>query len=368
MGAALNKSDGSDKHQIKTVETLYLERDETGDVTFIVRSNGIRAHKSVLAANSPKYKAQFYGLQCDKDNIIVDDVSTAAFEEFLQFFYLGKANLTMENIEDVLSLAKQSLFDGLVEACVLFLSKKVDDLDDALLVNRLAVLYDMEVLLNIYLEYISKNTTEAFKTDGFLVNCSRDMLLQILKLDSLNCKETDVFDACISWAQSICRSKNVNDENVNNLRTELDDVIYEIRFRSITIEEFVQLNSLYDGLFTPDEMKEIMYIIGNLNHFESAKFNQTVRIKTEHQCKTISGRSPIHKKRKRTPVALHFGCIKAKRLKHAADVETDDLSKAMLYLEAAVNFLSTGVAREQKAAFTLYKETLFLIKYVWKVD
>lgn len=300
MGAALNKSDGSENHQIKTVETLYLERDKTGDVTFIVRSNEIRAHKSILAANSPKYKAQLYGLQSDKGDIIVNDVSTDAFEEFLQFFYLGKANLTMQNIEDVLSLAKQSLFDGLVEACVLFLSKNVDDLEDAFLVNRLAVLYDMEVLLKIYLEYISKNTKEAFKSVGFLINCSRDMLLQILKLDSLNCKETDVFDACISWAQSVCRSKNVNDENVKNLRTELDDVIYEIRFRSITIEEFVQLNSLYD---VPDEMKEIMYIIGNLKDFESSKFNQTVRItKKEDQCGTISARRSIHKKKEKNDV------------------------------------------------------------------
>lgn len=60
----------------------------------------------------------------------------------------------------------------------------------------------------------------------------------------------------------------------------------------------------------------------------------------------------------------------AKRLKHAADAETDHLSQAILYLEAAVYFLLTSVAMERDAvpekAFTMYKDTLSLIKYVHK--
>lgn len=57
----------------------------------------------------------------------------------------------------------------------------------------------------------------------------------------------------------------------------------------------------------------------------------------------------------------------AKRLKHAADAERDLLSQAILYLEAAVYFLLTSVAMErdvgtEKAAFTMYKDTLSLIK------
>lgn len=59
----------------------------------------------------------------------------------------------------------------------------------------------------------------------------------------------------------------------------------------------------------------------------------------------------------------------AKRLKHAADAETDHLSQAILYLEAAVYFLLTSVAMErdavtEKAAFTMYNDTLNLIRCV----
>lgn len=57
----------------------------------------------------------------------------------------------------------------------------------------------------------------------------------------------------------------------------------------------------------------------------------------------------------------------AKRLKHGADKETDPTAQGMQYLEAILYFLLTGNAMEhesvtEKAAFTMYKDTLSLIK------
>ena len=57
----------------------------------------------------------------------------------------------------------------------------------------------------------------------------------------------------------------------------------------------------------------------------------------------------------------------AKRLKHSADREKDTIKQCMLYLEAVLYFLLTGNAMEheivtQNAAFTMYKDTLNLIK------
>ncbi|XP_044737573.1 AF4/FMR2 family member lilli isoform X2 [Chrysoperla carnea] len=59
----------------------------------------------------------------------------------------------------------------------------------------------------------------------------------------------------------------------------------------------------------------------------------------------------------------------AKRLKHGADRETDVTAQGMQYLEAVLLFLLTGHSMEhdsvsEKAAFTMYKDTLHLIKYI----
>lgn len=277
MEEALSKTDGSNSRQQQTMDKLYLEKDETGDVTFIVELEKIRAHKSILAAISPKYKAQFYGLHSDQGDIVVEDVTASAFKEFLQLFYLENPKVTKENIEGVLNLAKQSLAENLFTYCVGILMLQADVVKDACFVYRLALLYDIEELIEVCRWSISKNTMEVFKSDGFLVNCDRYMLLDFLKMDSLKCKETDIFEAAISWAKAACKEKNLDAEKMENLRLELGDAFYEIRFLSMTITEFVHLHSLHEGLFTQHEMQEIIYIIGNLKDFQASKFNQTLR-------------------------------------------------------------------------------------------
>ncbi|KAG7198411.1 hypothetical protein KM043_005799 [Ampulex compressa] len=59
----------------------------------------------------------------------------------------------------------------------------------------------------------------------------------------------------------------------------------------------------------------------------------------------------------------------AKRLKHSADEECELTAQGMLYLEAVLYFLLTGHAMEsdpvtERASFTMYKDTLSLIKYI----
>jgi len=59
----------------------------------------------------------------------------------------------------------------------------------------------------------------------------------------------------------------------------------------------------------------------------------------------------------------------AKRLKHAADKESNHFEQVMLYLEAVLYFLLSGAELEEhknteKAACTMYQETLLLIKFI----
>lgn len=60
--------------------------------------------------------------------------------------------------------------------------------------------------------------------------------------------------------------------------------------------------------------------------------------------------------------------LEAKRLKHMADRETDHTVQCMQYLEAVLFFLLTGNTMEnerptnEKAPYTMYKDTLGLIK------
>lgn len=258
----------------KTLEQLYLDRNETGDVTFLVDSQRIRAHRWVLAAASPKYKAQFYGLRPDENEILIPNVSAAAFNEFLQFFYKDSVTLTLENIEAVLDMAKQSLVDEFVVNCVRFLATVVTA-KNLCWAYRMSILYDIEPL-RVQCEYqIGRNTKDIFATDSFL-DCDHEVLLRILRFNSLNCKEKEVFDACIKWARAKCQQTDLK-SSPKYLRSALGDAIYEIRFTSMSIEEFASAHKMVEGLFTHDELVEILYMMGRLDGFQSRKFNQKSR-------------------------------------------------------------------------------------------
>lgn len=262
----------------QTLQQLYDDRDETGDITFIVDSEEIRAHRCILAALSPKYKVQFFGPQPDKDQVEVEGVTTAAFKEFLQFFYLGEVVLTVDNIGIVISLAQQSLVNEFLIVCINFL-KEIVAIDNLCKIYRLAVLYDVKDLQTICESKIRANIAAVIASDDF-VNCDRDCLISILQMDSLECREIEVLNACIAWAKAACERKHIDSNQMENLRAELGAAISEIRFCSMTIEEFVVLHKKCDGFFTLEESNEIMLIIGKLPDFKSEKFNQRPRSQT----------------------------------------------------------------------------------------
>lgn len=263
------------------LEKLYLERDETGDVAFIVGSERIRAHRWVLAAASPKFKAQFYGPNADANDIEIPHVSAAAFNDFLQFFYMKTVHMSMETIEAVLNLAQQSLVDEFVSNCISYLVNAMTS-KNVCWIYLFAIMYDLDLLCRECEREISRNTTQIFQSAEFPW-CNRDVLLRILQIDTLNCTETEVFNACMLWARASCKQKNLDDENFENLREALGEVIHQIRFSSMDSKEFAALLKSADGFFTPDEIVEILYITSKLEGFESQKFNQEPRIQLEYR-------------------------------------------------------------------------------------
>lgn len=267
---------------------LYEDRNKTGDIKFSVGSEVIHAHRCVLAALSPKYEAEFYGSLPENGIVHVKDVSPAAFKEFLQFFYTEDVTLSIENIEDVLNLSKQSLNEKLVTECTDFLLEMIA-LDKLCWCYRLALLHDIKTLTEFCEDHISVNIKKIFQTKDFL-SCKRDLLCQILKLDTLNCTEMEVFDACISWAQEICKKNRIDNKssipNVFRLRAALGDgIIEQIRFCLMTVEEFAAIDKKHSGLLSMQESNEVYQVIGKATDGKSNKFTTNVKPRVP---KTIS--------------------------------------------------------------------------------
>lgn len=260
---------------------LFDNRNKTGDIIFKVGTKEFKAHKCVLAAFSPMYyMGQLYGGFDDakKDTIEIPDVSAAAFEEYLQFFYLDQVNLTHENIRDVLTLTEMASIDEFTNECFNFLIETLS-VENVCLSYQLAVIYDRTGLIECCEHEISAHFDEVIASEGFL-SCTRGDLYNILQSELLNCKETDVFEACILWAKNSCTIDGLDAEKMENLRKKLidGDLLYQIRFGAMTIEEFMKCcYKKYKELFTEDEREEIFYIIGKDSNAMLTRFNDEPR-------------------------------------------------------------------------------------------
>ncbi|KAK3422520.1 hypothetical protein EUGRSUZ_G02967 [Eucalyptus grandis] len=62
------------------------------DIAFVVGDETFRAHKLILAARSPVFRAQFFGLvgDCNIEKVVVEDVDPSIFKAMLLFIYMDE--------------------------------------------------------------------------------------------------------------------------------------------------------------------------------------------------------------------------------------------------------------------------------------
>ena len=78
------------------------------DVTIVVAGQEFRAHKVILAASSPYFKAMFATAFDEKDHskIMIQDIIPNSFEMILEFIYTGRRmEITVDNVQSLLETA-----------------------------------------------------------------------------------------------------------------------------------------------------------------------------------------------------------------------------------------------------------------------
>lgn len=258
----------------KPFEELYLNV-ELADVWFMIDGERIPCHKLVLSTGSPWFKAMFHGSLPEQGDVDLSDSSTSAeFKEFLQFFYLHDVKLTITNIAGVFDLVKRSMVDEYFVECETFLIKNLT-IQNMCLGYQLAQLYDAKKLKRFCERAICMKPTAIFSSESFL-NAPYEIVLQIMSFDELLCDEKDAIDGCMAWAQAACRRNQINPKNVANLRAQLNEIVYQMRFVSINVKEYGALLHKFPDLFNKEESQEIIFVMSQIK--ERTKFNTKPRI------------------------------------------------------------------------------------------
>lgn len=268
-------------HAREIIEKLYLNAN-MADV-FFTFSNGdstdlekVPAHKIILSAGSLVFETMFH----ENGDIPIVDVSVKAFQEFLQFFYLQKVQLTLENIAAVAILCRiHDLRDGL-KACEIFL-RKVTTPENVCWAYGIAMSLKLDDLIEFCENNIVKSGSKVIKSSGFLES-NRDLLAHVWPLAKLKCFAWDLVCAAMAWAEAECMRKDLDPEPVN-LRAELDDFYDQIPFSELTMVQFTQHIASFRGFFTVAELQEfIQKISSTTEEPETPKLELSVVEETVH--------------------------------------------------------------------------------------
>lgn len=260
----------------KVNEKLYLNA-ELADVDFIFDCDGeterVPANRAILAAESSVFKSMFFGIWEEEDgDVKIVDASPDAFKQFLQFFYLTKVTIAMENIECVARLADKYDVLHFLSACAQLFEMKLTK-ENMCYAYQMALHLKDDALIKFCEREISLWPKDVFASESF-IRCDLDTLERILEL-GLNCREVDIFDACLKWAKYSCENSDLI-ENSENIKLQLGNCLNSIRFSAMKIEEFTKYYAQYRGLFASDEFEDIVLMLTVKGH-KSRKFNQHAR-------------------------------------------------------------------------------------------
>ena len=238
------------------------------------------AHKYVLATSSPVFYAMFYGDLAEKNSVIhLEDADEESFEEFLRFLYTDECTITPEIAVRVMYLAKKYMAPCLLEECISILKNSLNTQNVFTILEK-GVQFDEEELQKKCWEVVCSQTHKAVTSDNFN-NVSKQTVDHLLKQETLDVKEVELFKAVLKWSDHECKRKGL-EATGENKRAILDEAVYQIRFLSMTQEEFAQ-NVSSSGVLTSEEVVSI-YDEFNDKEVPSFKWKLSKRKLYLHRC------------------------------------------------------------------------------------
>ncbi|XP_065205278.1 speckle-type POZ protein B-like [Planococcus citri] len=145
-----------------------FENQELMDVVLSVNGKEYPAHKIVLAASSPVFRAMFKHSLKEKElnRVDIEDINEAVVEEMLKYIYTGKCEVPDELAEGLLAAADKYELCRLKMMCAKTLFERLS-VDNAANVLALADMHGVKELKDKVIKFIASKPTEVLRTEGW---------------------------------------------------------------------------------------------------------------------------------------------------------------------------------------------------------
>lgn len=175
------------------------------DALICVDGKTFNAHRTVLAASSPYFKALFSSdiggeAKAESKPVVINDIDQEDMTKLLTYVYTGEIDLSEDNIKSIISAANYLLISSLKERCTKFLQRMLTP-QNCLSIETTAVQYDCENLRDTTTAYIRENFVPISNSVEFM-QLDQKRLIELVSSDDtkVDCEE-QVFESIMKWVK-----------------------------------------------------------------------------------------------------------------------------------------------------------------------
>lgn len=244
------------------------------DVHFVFDNNDILyAHSLILATRSNVFHTQIQLCETNIKEFHIQESNIEQYKEFLEFIYTDDCEVTENNYEYLMKLARNHSLTALVDKCMQFSeSFNINNLncENEIKAPKCSLLEDEDT--------IAERFSDIIKSDEFL-NFDNETVYNLIKLDIVDeTNESKIIDAVMEWAEYKCGKNNLTVTGLNK-RNILGVIFNELRFQSMNVIDFAQCITKYSDMFTINEIADLLISIAknkNNNSGFSAKQRKSI--------------------------------------------------------------------------------------------
>ena len=194
----------SERHPKQFLDTLQALREcqELCDVVINVGTKTMYAHRVVLAACSPYFRAMFTREMAESRQmeITIQEVDELAMDLLINFAYTASITVEETNVQVLLPAACLFQVSEIQEICCEFLRRQLDP-TNCLGIRAFADTHSCRELLRIADDFTQRKFQEVMESEEFLL-VPFSQLVDIISSDELNVhSEEQVFTAIMNWVK-----------------------------------------------------------------------------------------------------------------------------------------------------------------------
>ncbi|XP_066020235.1 kelch-like protein 12 isoform X1 [Pocillopora verrucosa] len=173
------------------------------DTTIRAQGQDFPAHRCVLSAASPYFRAMFTSELKEKESDLVElkEMKSSTISDVLHYIYTGETAIDSSNAKDLVMVADYLMIPSLKRKAAVFLQNEMLNVSSCLALESFASQYDCKQLRQAAVSFQTENFVDVSRSEDFTLLDSRK-LQELICMDELNvAEEEEVYEAVMTWVK-----------------------------------------------------------------------------------------------------------------------------------------------------------------------